>query len=50
MRIISVLILAVAGNLIGKPVESAHVAGPAGLVGWTESVTLDEVKEQGRSR
>lgn len=28
-------------------VESAHVAGPGGLEGWTESVVIDEVKGQG---
>jgi hypothetical protein len=34
--------------LFARPaVESVHVAGPNGLEGWTESVLIDEVKEQG---
>lgn len=30
-----------------KPIQSAHVAGPNDLEGWTESVTLEEVADQG---
>ena len=48
VRPAAVLVLAfLAHPAAQKPVESAHVRGPNGLEGWTESVTIDEVKEQG---
>lgn len=47
-RAVAVLVLAFFARPIAqRPVESAHVAGANGLEGWTESVTIDEVKEQG---
>ena len=48
LRLAAVLALALfARNVKEKPIESAHVAGPNGLEGWTESVTIEEVANQG---
>jgi hypothetical protein len=48
VRAVGVLVLAMfAQGAREKPIQSAHVAGPGGLDGWTESVMMDEVKEQG---
>jgi hypothetical protein len=47
-RLVAILTLALFAQATkNKPVESAHVAGPNGLEGWTESVILEEVAKQG---
>ena len=52
VRAVAVVVLAMVVQTFAqgtreKPIQSAHVAGPGGLEGWTESVVIDEVKGQG---
>lgn len=48
LRLAPFLIFALfARGMKEKPIQSAHVAGPNGLEGWTESITIDEVANQG---
>ena len=48
LRLAAVLAFALfARGVKEKPIQSAHVVGPHGLEGWTESITIDEVANQG---